>query len=70
MAQGPHKTLIGFKDLEQPDDTVRAVSTGEPLPVGLEAAYSAQLLSTLTTLCDIGERILDQLAHITDIEEG
>jgi len=33
MAQGPHKTLIGFNDLEQPDDTVRAVSTGEPLPI-------------------------------------
>ena len=32
---GQHKTLIAFKDLDQPDDTVRAVTTGEPLPVGV-----------------------------------
>ena len=40
-----------------------------PLPTELVGESEASLLSSLNRLCDLGEKILEQLNHITCIED-
>lgn len=65
--RGAVKSRTAFDDTTREHDVLQPVSPGNPLPVtgGVSDVHTNALLANL---CDIGERILEQLHEITGLD--